>query len=128
MDWEGWNVGLKRWWMLAAVALFLAACTPPELTLEPEHVQMLISLDGEEDEYYEELTLLCNGEAVDGRRASWRSSDQKVVTVDRFGWATSRGVGEAQVTAKYRGASASCTIEVKRKITSDTRLGLEEEE
>ena len=108
------------------IILFLAmttfsACSSPELTLEPEHLEMLVSLDGEEDDYYEEMTLKCDGRIVDGRRARWHSDNPDVASVDRHGWVTSKGVGLAVITARYKGTTAECSISVQRKITSDTR-------
>ena len=113
---------MRHIWIGPVFFLFLAlaGCAVPELAIEPQSLQMLVSLDGEEDEYYEELILMADGQVIDGRKARWRSDDQKVATVDRFGWVTSRGVGETFVTAAYRGARVSCRVEVKRKITSDT--------
>ena len=118
-------VMLKRIWILISIlmCISLMACTPPDLTLEPDHLEMLVSLDGEEDDYYEEISLKCNGEMIKGRRAEWHSDNPDVAVVDRDGWVTSKGVGTAVISAKYRGASAKCTVEVTRKITSDTREG-----
>ena len=101
--------------------LSISACTSPVLTVEPDHLEMLVSLDGEEDDYYEEIILKSNGETVDGRKARWRSDNNDVAVVDRSGWVTSKGVGAAKITVRYKGSSATCTVEVTRKITSDTR-------
>ena len=103
------------------ITIFDSSCTPPVLTLEPEHFEMLVSLDGEEDDYYEELILKSNGKRVDGKKAKWYSDQTDVAVVDKFGWVTSKGIGRAVITAVYKGSSVSCTVEVERKITSDTR-------
>ena len=91
-----------------------------ELILEPDHFDMLVSLDGEEDDYYQELTLRCNGKTVAGQKARWHSDDPAVAVVDRYGWVTSKGVGRTVITAVYKGAAVQCRVEVRRKITSDT--------
>lgn len=118
---------IRRMGILLLVLLSLSGCSSPELTLQPDQLQMPVSLDGEEDDYYEELTLLADGEVIKAAKARWRSEDTAVATVDRFGWVTSRGVGKTQITAKYKGSSAVCEVEVTRKITSDTpKSALEE--
>ena len=106
--------------LLFVLVFALSSCAPPTLTLDPQQVDMWVNLDGEEDDYYEELRLSCNGEEVGGIWVRWHSNNPDVATVDRFGQVTSRGVGTAVITARYRGACATCTVEVKRKITSDT--------
>lgn len=93
---------------------------PVHLTLKPDHLKMLVSLDGEEDEYYEELTLRNNGIKVKAEKVKWHSEDTDVAEVDRYGWITSMGVGKTTITAEYKGASAKCEVVVTRKITSDT--------
>lgn len=108
--------------IVAAGALFSwkAVFAPVELTLKPDHLDMLVSLDGEWDEYYEELTLKCNGKKVKGEKAVWHSDDPNIAEVDEEGWVTSMGVGTTTITAQYRGATARCVVEVTQKITSDT--------
>ena len=81
---------------------------------------MPVSLDGEEDDYYEELILKCSGERVNGRKVNWHSDNTEVAVVDKTGWITSKGVGTAVISAEYKGSFVSCTVEVKRKITSDS--------
>ena len=125
------NFELKRkdWFLFFILVLMalLPSCTKPALSLQPSHFEMLVSLDGEEDDYYQELILRDNGRVVDGRRARWSSDHEEVAVVDRSGWVTSKGVGTATITVKYMGGTATCTVEVKRKITSDTvGFGLEE--
>ena len=34
--------------------MIISGCTAPSLSIEPHHLEMLVSLDGEEDEYYED--------------------------------------------------------------------------
>jgi len=92
-----------------------------DLSLQPEKLDMLVSLDGEEDDYYEELTLRYEGERVDPKEAKWESDHPEIAEVDEYGWVTSTGVGTAIITAQYKGVSAECVIDVERKITSDTR-------
>ncbi len=92
-----------------------------DLSLQPEKLDMLVSLDGEEDDYYEELTLRYKGERVDPKEAKWESDHPEIAEVDEYGWVTSTGVGTAIITAQYKGVSAECVIDVERKITSDTR-------
>ena len=92
-----------------------------DLSLQPEKLNMLVSLDGEEDDYYEELTLRYEGERVDPKEAKWESDHPEIAEVDEYGWVTSTGVGTAIITAQYKGVSAECVIDVERKITSDTR-------
>ena len=101
--------------------ILFSSCSSPDLSIEPDHLEMLVSLDGEEDDYYEEIILRNDGEILDGRKAKWQSDNNDVAMVDRYGWVTSKGVGTAIITAYYRGASATCTVEVTRKTTSDTR-------
>lgn len=102
--------------------LVVCGCTEDakEVELQPDHLEMLVNLDGEWDEYYEELTLKCNGKKVDGKDVDWQSDDPAVAEVDEEGWVTSMGVGETIITARYKGASAQCTVKVTQKITSDT--------
>ena len=92
-----------------------------DLSLQPEKLDMLVSLDGEEDDYYEELTLRYKGERVDPKEAKWESDHPEIAEVDEYGWVTSTGVGTAIITAQYKGVSAECVVDVERKITSDTR-------
>ena len=115
---------MRKIWLLILLALSLSACSSPELVLEPAHIEMLVSLDGEEDDYYEEVILISDGEVINSRRAKWSSENPDIAEVHN-GWITSKGVGETTVTATYRGSSAKCTVEVKQKITSDTREGEE---
>ena len=103
-----------------AMAVRRAVSAPSEVTLEPDHLEMLVSLDGEEDEYYEELILKCNGSKVNSKRVRWFSEDPDIAEVDRYGWVTSMGVGTTTITARYKGAVAECKVEVTQKITSDT--------
>ena len=107
--------------------MIISGCTAPSLSIEPHHLEMLVSLDGEEDEYYEEIALNCNGKRVDGNLVQWYSDNTEVAVVDQHGWVTSKGVGTALITAKYKGFSVGCTVEVKRKITSDTRISILED-
>ena len=90
------------------------------ISLEPDHLEMLVSLDGEENEYYEELILRHKGWKVDSRKVSWQSEDSDIAEVDEYGWVTSMGVGTTKITARYKGSVAECTVEVTQKITSDT--------
>lgn len=106
--------------VLCTIFVVLQNIIPAHLTLKPDHLDMLVALDGEEDEYYEELTLRCNGIKVKAENANWHSDNTDVAEVDRYGWVTSMGVGKATITAEYRGASAKCSVVVTRKITSDT--------
>ena len=104
--------------LLAAFAVW--KLSPAKITVEPDHLDMLVSLDGEEDDYYEELTLRCNGIKIKAEKASWHSDNTDVAEVDRYGWVTSMGVGKATITAEYRGSRAQCSVEVTQKITSDS--------
>ena len=106
--------------ILLLIPLTISACAHPALTLEPDHLDMLVSLDGEEDDYYEELILRCNGQRVNGRKVNWHSDNTDVAVVDKTGWITSKGAGTAVISAGFRGGTVSCTVEVKRKITSDS--------
>ncbi len=97
-----------------------------ELELQPEHVEMLVSLDGEEDDYYEELTLTANGEKVSSGKVRWESDHPEIAEVDEYGWVTSMWPGTATITASYGGKKTSCTVHVTQKITSDTSVIYEE--
>lgn len=103
-----------------AVFIVLQNIMPAHLTLRPDHLQMHVSLDGEADEYYEELTLRNNGIKVKAEKAKWHSDNTDVAEVDRYGWITSMGVGKTTITAEYKGATAKCVVVVTRKVTSDT--------
>jgi hypothetical protein len=92
-----------------------------DLSLQPEKLNMLVSLDGEEDDYYEELTLWYRGKKVDAKDAEWKSDNPDIAEIDEYGWVTSTGVGTTIITAQYNGTSAECVVNVERKITSDTR-------
>lgn len=91
-----------------------------DLTIEPDHLNMLVSLDGEEDEYYEELTLRYGTKKIPPQNAIWNSDNPNIAEVDKYGWVTSMGVGKTTITAWYNGEFAHCTVAVTRKITSDT--------
>lgn len=107
---------------LMTVLIIASGCSSPrKLSVKPDHVDMLVSLDGEEDDYYEELILWCDGEIIDSRKARWKSDNVDAATVDNSGWVTSKGTGTAVITARYKGVSAQSTINVTRKITSDSR-------
>jgi hypothetical protein len=106
---------------IAAVdGLLINKLIPPKLRLEPDHLVMWVSLDGEFDEYYEELKLICNGLPVKADKIIWTSEDPDIAEVDKDGWVTSMKVGETGIKANYRGKTAECRVRIKRKITSDT--------
>ena len=107
--------------ILKRIEAYLREGKTSDLSLQPEKLNMLVSLDGEEDDYYEELTLRYKGERVDPKEAKWESDHPEIAEVDEYGWVTSTGVGTAIITAQYKGVSAECVIDVERKITSDTR-------
>ena len=107
--------------ILKRIEAYLREGKTSDLSLQPEKLDMLVSLDGEEDDYYEELTLRYKGERVDPKEAKWESDHPEIAEVDEYGWVTSTGVGTAIITAQYKGVSAECVIDVERKITSDTR-------
>ncbi len=97
-----------------------------ELKLEPDHLDMLVSLDGEEDEYYEELILTANGKKVPSSKVRWESDHPEIADVDELGWVTSMGIGTATITAYYGGEKQKCTVHVTQKITTDTVIVYEE--
>ena len=105
--------------IIGAVAVW-HTISAEKIALEPDHLEMLVSLDGEEDEYYEELVLRYKGWKVNSRKVSWQSKDPDIADVDEYGWVTSKGVGTTTITAQYKGSVAECTVEVTQKITSDT--------
>ena len=107
--------------ILKRIEAYLREGKTSDLSLQPEKLDMLVSLDGEEDDYYEELTLRYKGERVDPKEAKWESDHPEIAEVDEYGWVTSTGVGTAIITAQYKGVSAECVIDVERKITRDTR-------
>ena len=107
--------------ILKKIVAYLREGKTSDLSLQPEKLNMLVSLDGEEDDYYEELTLRYKGERVDPKEAKWESDHPEIAEVDEYGWVTSTGVGTAIITAQYKGVSAECVVDVERKITSDTR-------
>ena len=107
--------------ILKKIDAYLREGKTSDLSLQPEKLDMLVSLDGEEDDYYEELTLRYKGERVDPKEAKWESDHPDIAEVDEYGWVTSTGVGTAIITAQYKGVSAECVVDVERKITSDTR-------
>ncbi len=96
------------------------------LKLEPDHLDMLVSLDGEEDDYYEELILTANGKKVPSSKIRWESDHPEIADVDELGWVTSKGIGTATITAYYGGEKLKCTIHVNQKITTDTVIIIEE--
>ena len=105
--------------ILKKIDAYLREGKTSDLSLQPEKLNMLVSLDGEEDDYYEELTLRYKGERVDPKEAKWESDHPEIAEVDEYGWVTSTGVGTAIITAQYKGVSAECVVDVERKITSD---------
>ena len=107
--------------ILKRIETYLREGKTSDLSLQPEKLDMLVSLDGEEDDYYEELTLRYKGERVDPKEAKWESDHPDIAEVDEYGWVTSTGVGTAIISAQYKGVSAECVVDVERKITSDTR-------
>lgn len=106
--------------VIVAAAVLYIASSPPKVKLDPDHLEMLVSLDGEFDEYYEELKLKCNGLRVNSEKVSWKSDDPNIAEVDEYGWVTSMGVGTTTITAQYKGCVAECVVKVTQKITSDT--------
>lgn len=106
--------------VVGALVAWGIVSSPAEITLEPDHLEMLITLDGEFDEYYEELTLKCNGKKVKGEKVEWHSDDPEIAEVDESGWVTSMGVGSTVITARYKGTTVQCPVEVTQRITSDT--------
>ena len=59
--------------ILKRIEAYLREGKTSDLSLQPEKLDMLVSLDGEEDDYYEELTLRYKGERVDPKEAKWES-------------------------------------------------------
>lgn len=62
-----------------------------------------------------------------GKKASWKSSDSKIASVNTYGTITAKKSGSALITAKIKDAEASCRITVsKTKITlSNSRVKTE---
>ena len=106
--------------VIGATAVWHTVSSPSKVTIEPDHIDILVSLDGEYDEYYEELKLKCNGLRVNSEKVSWKSDDPDIAEVDEYGWVTSMGVGSTTITAQYKGCVAECVVKVTQKITSDT--------
>ncbi len=97
-----------------------------ELKLKPDHLDMLVSLDGEEDEYYEALILTANGKKVPSSKVRWESDHPEIADVNELGWVTSMGIGTATITAYYGGENLNCTVHVTQKITTDTVIVYED--
>lgn len=47
-----------------------------------------------------------------GKKPTWKSSDSKVASVNTYGQVTGKRAGTCKITAKIRGAEASCTVTV----------------
>ncbi len=104
----------KVLFMLAAAALVLVGCNK-----DPEVVEVTaISLDAEvallvtdSTAYPLNLAYEPADATLDETLVAWTSSNPEVVTVDA-GFLTVAGVGEATVTAEYKGLTATCAVRV----------------
>lgn len=93
---------------------------PTHLVIQPSHLNMLVCFEGEEDEYYEELTVLYKGIQVKPNKITWTSENPDIAIIENDGWVTSTGVGKTVITAEYKGLTAQCEVKVTEKITSDS--------
>lgn len=78
--------------------------------------------EDEGNEYDAELTVTFNGKKVSSNKVTWKSSDEKVITVTD-GNVTVIGVGNATITATYQKETVSCKVSV----TQDTEDEEDEE-
>ncbi len=53
-----------------------------------------------------------------GKKPTWKSSDSKVASVNTYGQVTGKRGGTCRITAKIRGAEASCTVTVQKTTIS----------
>jgi hypothetical protein len=96
---------VKLWASLIAAPLFAQqlAVLPPSVDLVgPEARQQLIA-EATTGDHQTDWT----------RTAEWSSSDPKVATVDKEGLVRPSGDGQARITAKANGVSATVTVRVK---------------
>lgn len=49
-----------------------------------------------------------------GKRPTWKSSDSKIASVNTYGKVVGKRTGNCKITAKIRGAEASCTVTVRK--------------
>lgn len=49
-----------------------------------------------------------------GKKPTWKSSDSKIASVNTYGKVTGKRAGSCKITAKIRGAEASCTVTVRK--------------
>ena len=92
--------------------------TPSEVGLSALGATVQLTAEGFDDD----------GNAVEGVRFSWKSSDAAIATVDASGLVTAAGNGEATITASAGGASGSAVVTVAQALVSlevaPTEIGL----
>src|SRR5436309_4651837 len=96
---------MRRWLFLLAAPAFAQtlAILPPSIELTgPEARQQLIA-EATVGDHQEDWT----------RTAEWSSSDPKIAAVDKDGIIRPAGDGEARITARAKGVSATVTVRVK---------------
>jgi hypothetical protein len=119
----------------------MAGCTsaPPETTAatEPPRVNQPaeLTLDQSDVSCFARnqaftLSARLDGESVSRSKVTWRSSDDKVATVEK-GKVVAVGAGTATITAEYQGKKASCIVRCRfadnawKISATDVTLGLE---
>lgn len=58
------------------------------------------------------------GISSSGKRITWRSSNSRIASVNTYGLVTAKKAGKCRITAKVKGAEASCTITVRKTTIS----------
>lgn len=99
-----------------------------EITLNTENVTLYGNV---ENRNTEQLTASIQPEGITTEKLQWKSSDTKVVSVDKNGMLTAVAPGTATVTAYSGNVSATCTVTVKNAVESmelqNTSLAIKED-
>lgn len=113
--------------VVAALAILTAGCTPEPDYLEMEPKGHVFKRPGE-DLWWKAVAKKRDGRTLHKVQVSWRSSDDRVVTVDEVGRVKAVGAGRATVYAVAGKVEAEANVEVVavgKLVVEPTELKLE---